>query len=127
MSSKRPGSPVIKRALVSQTRSSAVVPRRLVQAKLVSPSQALSLPALVDSGADESFMDWQLAKRLRLNRLPLPKPLEVNTLDGRRLYQVTHRTPPIQLIMTKDHIEYLSFYLVCSPSHPLLLGLPWLI
>ena len=127
MSSKRPGSPVIKRALVSRTLSSAVVPRRLVQAKLVSSSQTLSLPALVDSGADENFMDWQLAKWLRLNRLPLPNPLEVNTLDGRWLYQVTHRTQPIQITMTKDHTEFLSFYLVCSPPHSLRLGLPWLV
>lgn len=54
MSGKRAGSPVIYRALVSHTLSSAVVTHRLVQAKLGSSSQALFLLVLVDSEADEN-------------------------------------------------------------------------
>lgn len=75
-------------------------------------------------------MDWRLLKRFGLNRLPLPKLLEVNTLDGCQLYQITHRTQPIQLTMIKHHTNFFFlsvFYLVNSSSHPLLLGLPWLV
>lgn len=80
---------------------SSSVSRRLMQAMLVSPSQVLILPVLVDSGANENFMAWCMAKRLKLNPSSLPNPLEVNTLDGRLLCQVTHHTQPIQLIMAK--------------------------
>ena len=116
-----------KRALVSRTLSSTVSTRCLVQAKLISPSQVFIHPVLMDSGADKSFMDWRLVKRLGLNLLPLLKPLEVSSLDGRLLCKVTHHTQPIQLIMARDHRESLSFHLFDSPSPPLLLGLPWLI
>lgn len=111
---------------MSRTFSSAVSSCHLVQAKLVTPSRAFSHQVLVNSGADESFMDWRLARRLGLSLLPLPKPLEARTLDGRLLCKVTHRTQPIQFIMAEGRTEFLSFHLFNSPSHPLLLGLPWL-
>ena len=98
----------------------------LVQAKLISPSLELLHPLLVDSGADEIFMDWRLAKQLGVRLFPLTKPLEASSLDGRLLCKVTHHTQPIQLMMAKGHREFLSFLLYSCPSHPLLLGLPWL-
>lgn len=81
---------------------------------------------LIDSGADESFMDWRLAKRLKLTVFPLPKLLEASALDGRLLYRVTHRTEPLKVVMGNGHSEQLGFYLFSSPSHPLILGFPWL-
>ena len=71
-------------------------------------------------------MDWRLAKRLELEFISLPKPLEAHALDGRLLCRVTHCTCPIQFTISKDHTEVLSFYLPNSPSHPLILGFPWL-
>uniref|UniRef100_A0AAQ4QLT0 Gypsy retrotransposon integrase-like protein 1 n=1 Tax=Gasterosteus aculeatus aculeatus TaxID=481459 RepID=A0AAQ4QLT0_GASAC len=97
-----------------------------MQAKLITPSQTVTYPFLVDSGADENFMDWRLAKRLNLKLIPLPKQLEAHALDGRLLCKITHRTDPIQMIISERHSEALSFYLFDSPSHPLILGFPWL-
>ena len=97
-----------------------------MQARLITPSQTVIYPFLVDSGADESFMDWRLAKRLNLRLIPLPKPLEAHALDGRLLCKITHRTDLIQMTISKEHTESLSFHLFNSPSHPIILGFPWL-
>ena len=110
--------------LVSHTTVSAVRP--LMQARFITPSQTVIYPFLVDSGADESFMDWRLAKRLNLRLIPLPKPLEAHALDGRLLCKITHRTDLIQMTISKEHTESLSFHLFNSPSHPIILGFPWL-
>lgn len=100
------------------TFSSTVFTRHLVQVKPVSLSQELFHPVLVDSGADKSFMDWRLAEKLGVRLLPLPKPLEASSLDGRLLCKINHHTQPIQLIMVKDHSESLSFLLFNAPSSP---------
>ena len=114
----------VTNALVSHTTFSSLRP--VIQAQLITSSQTVNHPVLVDSGADESFMDWRLAKRLDLELISLPKPLEAHALDGRLLCRVTHRTRPIQFTISKDHTEALSFQLLNSPSHPLILGFPWL-
>lgn len=101
--------------------------RTLTSAQLITPTQTLSHAALIDSGADESFIDWRLAKRLGLNVVPLLRPLVAKALDGRLLCRVTHRTRPLQLIIANGHTESLSFHLFNSPSHPLILGYPWLV
>ncbi|KAK7926171.1 hypothetical protein WMY93_008481 [Mugilogobius chulae] len=71
-------------------------------------------------------MDWSLAKKLQLTVSPLPKPLEANALDGRLLCRVTHRTQPVEIVMSRGHSEHVSFHLYSSPLHPVILGLPWL-
>ena len=114
----------VRNALVSHSTFSSLRP--VIQAQLITFSQTVNHPVLVDSGADESFMDWRLAKRLDLELISLPKPLEAHALDGRLLCRVTHRTRPIQFTISKDHTEALSFHLLNSPSHPLILGFPWL-
>ena len=123
------GCPVKDRAtakytLVSHTTVSSVRP--LMQAMLITPSQTVIYPFLVDSGADESFMDWRLAKKLNLKLIPLPKALEAHALDGRLLCRITHRTDLIQMTISQEHTESMSFHLLNSPSHPLILGFPWL-
>ena len=126
MPSKRPGSSVSRRVLVSRTVSFSPS-RTLTSAQLITPTQTLSHAALIDSGADESFIDWRLAKRLGLNFVPLLRPLVAKALDGRLLCRVTHRTRPLKLIIANGHTESLSFHLFNSPSHPLILGYPWLV
>ena len=50
-----------RNTLVSHTTVSSVRP--LMQAHLITPSQTLIHPVLIDSGADESFIDWRLATK----------------------------------------------------------------
>lgn len=97
LSSKRQGSPVNKRVLVNLTTTSDYSSRPLTKALLVTTSQNFSHPILVDSGADESFKDWGLARILGLDWSPLPKALEANVLDGCLLCRVTQSLNPSSL------------------------------
>ena len=71
-------------------------------------------------------MNWGLAEHLGLKAQPLAKSIEAKALNGEKLFSITHATEPVQLCI-KDHKEQLSFYLIMSPAHTLILGLPWLI
>lgn len=110
---------------MSQTSISYTPFRPLTHACLSSPEVSLELAVFVDSGADENFLDRELAKQLQLIPELLPVPREANALDGRLLCHVTHRTPALSLTISGNHAEMLSFLLIDSPQVPLVLGLPW--
>ena len=57
------------------------------------------MDALIDSGADESFLDWGLAKRLGLEAKTLETPIKASSLNGHELFTITHATEPVLLIM----------------------------
>lgn len=54
-------------------------------------------PALVDSGADESFLDRGVVKQLGLDTVFLDLPLEANALNGKLLFRVLERTVILRL------------------------------
>ena len=86
----------------------------------------LSISALVDSGAEDNFLDLELALQAGLQIVPLETPLVANALDGRLIAKVTHHTKPIKLVLSGNHHELLRFNLISSPHTPLVLGYPWL-
>ena len=102
------------------------LPRLLLPASLSLPSRTLSLSALVDSGAEQNFMDTEFVARAQIPVETLEGPLVVNALDGSFLARVTHRTQPLQLVLSGNHRERLQFYVFPSPQSPLVLGHPWL-
>ncbi len=111
---------------MSRTSTSTNPSRPSTHAHLISSEASLELAVFVDSGADESLMDWGLAKQLQLTLEPLPVPQEATALDGHLLFRVTHRTPFLRLIMSGNHSEMISFLIIDSPEVPLILGHPWL-
>ena len=84
------------------------------------------MEALIDSGADESLMDWGLAKKLGLETKRLERPVKASSLNGHELFVITHVTDPVPLIMG-EHTELLTFYLYHSNTRTLVLGYPWLV
>ncbi len=88
----------------------------------------LSLPlvALVDSGADENFLDINLAAQAVLGKESLTVPLKANTLNNQLLAQVTHQTKPVYLILSGNHREHIQFHLISSPHASIVLGHLWL-
>lgn len=46
----------------------------------------MTLGTLIDSGADESLMDWALAVKLNLKTELLSQPIEASALDGSLLF-----------------------------------------
>ncbi|KAK2885165.1 hypothetical protein Q8A73_021639 [Channa argus] len=90
--------------------------------------QSVSLPllALVDSGAEHSLLDASLAKQWSLPLIPLDQPLKVRTLDGSVVTEISHKTAPLHLLVSGNHQEDMSFFLMHSPDNPLVLGYSWL-
>ena len=83
--------------------------------------------ALVDSGASTCFMDAAFAYNHKIPLVPLLKPIPVEAIDGRLLSSgaVTQETAPL-VLQIGEHRESLTFYLITSPRHSIILGLSWL-
>ena len=100
--------------------------RSLVQVKLFCSGNYQTVSALIDSGADESLLDRTLASKLGLGQVDLEEPIDASALDGRLLFRVTHRSTPLQMTISGNHTETLSFHLINAPQQPVILGFPWL-
>lgn len=96
------------------------VPRNLMQVKVIHHAITTELKMIIDSGADESLMDWGLAETE-----PLIKPIKARALNGTELFIITHTTKLLELHIGQ-HKEHMSFYLFKSPSQALFLGHLWL-
>ena len=88
--------------------------------------QTRTVPALIDSGADESFIDLQYARKVGLPVSPLKRPLPASALNGHPLGPITHRAHPITLTVSGNHVERICPYIIHSPGTPFILGRPWL-
>lgn len=124
-STKRPGSPVTGGLLVSHTAASS--PQHLqMPVTLCWQHQPIPLQALVDSGAEENFLDGHLASQLGISIETLDEPLEACALNRLHLAQVCLRTVPVSLAVGGNHRETMSFHLIDQSSPPMVLGFPWL-
>ena len=117
--------PVSRGILASRSRNPSVS-RPLLEAVLLWQDQVLPLSILLDSGADESFIDRELVLRWKIDTVPLPSPIETQALDGRTLTRVEHRTVPVDLLVSGNHHESISLMVITSPFSPVVLGYPWL-
>ena len=113
---------------MSHTSSVAASPHSRLQltASLSCDSGSFSVNALVDSGADDNFMDLGFARKVGIPLEALPDPITVKALDGRILARITHCTIPLQLQVSGNHSEIIRFYVLPSPHSPIVLGLTWL-
>ena len=116
--------PAKKSQAVSHVPSSSSVPCTLTKVTIMHHT-ATDLEGLMDSGVDESLMDWGLAKRLGLNSEPLAKPIKASSLNGKELFAIIHISKPTRMYINHHH-EIIHFYLFISSSHSLILGQPWL-
>ena len=101
-------------------------PRTQLQAKLTWSGWSFKSFALVDSGAEESFIDSALVLQMGIPTEPLDIPLEANALNGHLLARVEHQTPPLTLLLSGNHSETLRLHIISSPQAPIFLGHPWL-
>lgn len=88
--------------------------------------ESLALSLLVDSGADGSFIDKNLARQAGLPLVEFSEPKAVLDLDGRTLAKLMHRTASLTLLVSGNHREQTQFFLILSSFAPAILGSPWL-
>ena len=126
-SDKRPGS-LGGGVLVSRTytHSPSSEVKKLFPASLAWGLESLSVGALLDSGADECLIDVSLARQAGIPLEPLDVALSAQALDGQSLGKITHRTVPLSLTLSGNHVETIQFIVLYAPTAPLVLGRPWL-
>uniref|UniRef100_A0A8P4GPN0 Gypsy retrotransposon integrase-like protein 1 n=1 Tax=Dicentrarchus labrax TaxID=13489 RepID=A0A8P4GPN0_DICLA len=115
-------------APVSQVPASSSAPLSRLQLKASLHWQLNSIPltALVDSGAEESFIDSAFVLQANIPTIKLPDNQPVNALDGKHLANITRQTVPLTLILSGNHREEISLLVISSPNTPVVLGYPWL-
>ena len=125
---KRHGSSVDGEVRVSQTSSLPTsIPLRLqLHSTLYWSRESLPLMTLVDSGADDNFIDANIVSQANIPLENLDPPRDVTALNGETLARITHLTIPITLVLSGNHSETIQFLVISSPHAPLVLGLPWL-
>lgn len=102
-------------------------PRLMLPAKITSSTNTYTLYALVDSGAEQSFMDSNLATQLDIATEALPHALHVSALSSQRLPDIRQITEPVTLTLSGEHLESISVFVFNAPQTPLVLGHSWLI
>ncbi|KAI2644696.1 Retrotransposon-like protein 1 [Labeo rohita] len=100
----------------------------VMSVKLSVNNRTIEVDALIDSGAAGNFMSYDFAQRNYLPLTPNTSHLAVEALDGRPLEEerVSALTEDIIMQVGNHHSETLRFYVIFSPNHQLILGLPWL-
>lgn len=107
--------------------SNNTLPRLLLPAKLCFQTVSHCLSVLVDSGAEQNFIDTSLASKLNITLETLPNPLHVHALSSQRLPSITHVSEPLSLSFEQSHREKFVFWVFKAPPTPLVLGHPWLV
>uniref|UniRef100_A0A670ILS5 Gypsy retrotransposon integrase-like protein 1 n=1 Tax=Podarcis muralis TaxID=64176 RepID=A0A670ILS5_PODMU len=90
-------------------------------------SVTVRLPITIDSGSNADFVGVQFVKQHRIELLPATLPLNVVTVDGRKLLggQVVQQTPPM-VMQIGNHREVISFNVTRLSDTPIVLGMSWL-
>lgn len=86
----------------------------------------VSVPLMVDSGTDNSFINVTLARQAGLPIMELPERRTIHYLNGCIRSRATHRTISLRLLIAGNHREQIQFYLIPSSASSVVLGFPWL-
>jgi hypothetical protein len=83
--------------------------------------------ALLNIGATTCFMDMLFAHTHSFQTVMKKKPILVEGIDRRLLSSgaITEETTPLELIVG-SHLNVITFDLISSPRHAVILGLSWL-
>ena len=87
--------------------------------------QSIEQSTFIDSGADDVFIDSKFVQTHAIPLIALANPVSCRLADGQISSTISHRTTPLQMIIDQ-HEETISFYVIPSLCHPIILGLSWL-
>ncbi len=116
-----------QRSVSDNTHASSSVSSITLPVEIITQTQTVQT-ALLDSGASGNFIDSEFVGQLHLVLTPCNSSLAVEALDGRPLGKggILRLTESVTLRIGTLHSESIQLYVIRSPTHPLILGLPWL-
>ncbi len=117
-----------QRPMSDNTRAFSSASSITLPVEIIAQNQTVQTTALLDSGAAGNFIDSEFVGQLHLELTPCNSSLAVEALDGRPLGKgrILRLTESVTLRIGTLHSERIQFYVIRSPTHPLILGLPWL-
>lgn len=126
IAAKRLHPPVQRGVQVGEFSTKQSSPRFIISAKLAPRSISHPLRALIDSSAEQSFIDASVGCRLNIAIEALPHTLQVTPLSSQCLTDITHITKPGSLTLSGNHTEDISLFVFKASLMPLVLAFPWL-
>ena len=123
---KRLCPPVVAGVRVGVVQRVPPVDRSVFSVNLLINNQLHSVKALVDSGADQNFIQTALARKLGVSLRELEPPLLTSVLNGTKLSPISQVSEPVILKFSGNHVESISFFAMDNSHVSLVLGLPWL-
>src|SRR5260221_6061061 len=106
--------------------SLAIAPHPIIPVTLKFPNQApICAHALIDSGAQSSFISDAFACQHLLPRQPLADPILVQSIDGKPLSNGAVSSSVLANLCIQDHCEYKLFSII-DMNCDLILGIDWL-
>ena len=82
------------------------------------PGRSQKTSALLDSGAEESFIDGKTANRWGIPLVQRSRPLLANSLNGQNIGRIMKATILIQLQVSGNHKEKISLLIIGHPPLP---------
>jgi hypothetical protein len=99
----------------------------LVPVTLTLGQRTIALRALIDSGAQKSFVDSTFAHKYKLQTTPLSQPVRLNMADGNvSLHGPVTEEAHVQLTIAEKHHETVALKVTRLQNHPVILGIDWL-
>ena len=74
-----------------------------------------------------SFLDAETAVRWGIPLVEVSRPLVANSLNGQNIGRITKATIPLRLLISSNHQEKISLFLIDTPYSPVILGHPWMV
>ncbi|KAK3506575.1 hypothetical protein QTP70_009901 [Hemibagrus guttatus] len=95
--------------------------------KITTDNDSFDFTALIDSGSALNLIHQDLIKTFNIPIQPCNPPLKVNAINNKPIGDgIRHQTLPMQLQVGLFHRETITFYVIDSPRHEIILGYPWL-
>ncbi|KAK3557354.1 hypothetical protein QTP70_026572 [Hemibagrus guttatus] len=95
--------------------------------KITTDQDSFDFTALIDSGSALNLIHQDLIKTCNIPIQPCNPPRKVNAVNNKPIGDgIRHQTLPVQLQVGLFHWETITFYVIDSPHHEIILGYPWL-
>ncbi|KAK3550602.1 hypothetical protein QTP70_000679 [Hemibagrus guttatus] len=95
--------------------------------KITTDNDSFDFTVLIDSGSALNLIHQDLIKTFNIPIQPCNPPLKVNAVNNKPIGEgIRHQTLPMQLQVGLFHRKTITFYVIDSPRHEIILGYPWL-
>ncbi|KAK3561315.1 hypothetical protein QTP86_030620, partial [Hemibagrus guttatus] len=121
------GCPLKTRGSINDNNRVSVDHLLRVNESLTTDHDSFDFTAPIDSGSALNLIHQDLIKTFNIPIQPCNSPLKVNAVNNKPIGDgIRHQTLPMQLQVGLFHRETITFYVIDSPRHEIILGYPWL-